>query len=50
MWTPPAAFQIHPGDRLTVVARRAGLNWLLARAAAPDDDEPAVPEQRAPSG
>jgi Trk K+ transport system NAD-binding subunit len=54
MWTPPPAFRVGAGDRLTVVARREGLNWLLNRAAAPEDDEsgqakrPVVPGQPLP--
>ncbi|BCB80249.1 hypothetical protein Pflav_066590 [Phytohabitans flavus] len=33
IWTPSEAFRVHGGDRLTVVARRSGLGWLLKRAA-----------------
>jgi len=31
-WSPSAEELINPGDRLTVVARRAGLTWLLRQA------------------
>ncbi|MGW0431985.1 potassium channel family protein [Micromonospora sp. NPDC003197] len=31
-WSPSAEEPINPGDRLTVVARRAGLTWLLRQA------------------
>ncbi|WP_173078187.1 NAD-binding protein [Phytohabitans rumicis] len=29
IWTPSPGFQVSGGDRLTVVARRSGLGWLL---------------------
>lgn len=35
IWSPSAAFQVSGGDRLTVVARRSGLGWLLKQAVEP---------------
>ncbi|HEU4422145.1 MAG TPA: hypothetical protein VFR67_06345, partial [Pilimelia sp.] len=35
IWNPPAAQRIAGGDRLIVVARRAGHRWLLEQAARP---------------
>jgi Trk K+ transport system NAD-binding subunit len=34
-WSPSAALRLRPGDRLTVVVRRAGLNRLLREASLP---------------
>ncbi|WP_341717892.1 NAD-binding protein [Micromonospora sp. FIMYZ51] len=46
-WTPERRQPIAAGDRLTVVARRAGLNALLRRAAPPPPDpDPVLPEPR----
>ncbi|MFV2113401.1 NAD-binding protein [Micromonospora sp. LOL_025] len=46
-WAPDARLVIVAGDRLTVVARRAGLNALL-REAAPPPEEPIAPTPRQP--
>ncbi|MFY1596792.1 NAD-binding protein [Micromonospora sp. WMMD737] len=46
-WAPDARLVIVAGDRLTVVARRAGLNALL-REAAPPPEEPVTPAPRQP--
>jgi Trk K+ transport system NAD-binding subunit len=35
-WSPPSALRISAGDRLVVVARRAGLTWLMDQAAEPE--------------
>jgi Trk K+ transport system NAD-binding subunit len=35
IWTPPPATRITSGDRLIVVARRAGHRWLVDQAASP---------------
>ncbi|GAA1880513.1 NAD-binding protein [Asanoa iriomotensis] len=43
-WSPPAETVLGPGDELTVVARRAGLSWLIKQATPP----PAVPTQPGP--
>jgi Trk K+ transport system NAD-binding subunit len=40
IWTPPPAYRIGGGDRLTVVARRAGLGWLVKQTM----EQPAEPE------
>jgi Trk K+ transport system NAD-binding subunit len=45
-WSPPAQLRIEARDRLLVVARRAGLAWLLDRAAEPE--APALPEPTGP--
>ncbi|HEY2949140.1 MAG TPA: NAD-binding protein [Micromonosporaceae bacterium] len=51
MWSPPPAYRVAAGDRLIVVARRGGLNWLLDRAAAPEEPAtPAGPTGPAPPG
>lgn len=34
-WSPPAELRLRPGDQLTVVVRRAGLNRLLREASTP---------------
>ncbi|MDT0529601.1 NAD-binding protein [Micromonospora sp. DSM 115977] len=46
-WAPDARLVIVAGDRLTVVARRAGLNALL-REAAPPPEDPVTPAPRQP--
>jgi Trk K+ transport system NAD-binding subunit len=40
IWTPSAAYRIAGGDRITVVARRAGLGWLVKQTM----EQPAEPE------
>jgi len=45
IWTPPAAQRIAGGDRLIVVARRAGHRWLLEQAARPPAPEDASAPQ-----
>ncbi|MEV4660393.1 NAD-binding protein [Micromonospora echinofusca] len=47
-WAPDARLVIVAGDRLTVVARRAGLNALLREAAPPPPEEPVTPAPRQP--
>jgi len=42
-WNPPGTLRIDARDRLLVVARRSGLNWLLDRAAAPETAAPPLP-------
>ncbi|MGI5213047.1 potassium channel family protein [Plantactinospora sp. CA-290183] len=42
-WTPAADTRLGPGDRLTVVVRRAGLSRLLKQAATPPPPPPVVP-------
>ena len=44
-WSPPPETVLGPGDELTVVARRAGLSWLIKQAT-PAPPEPALPAQR----
>ncbi|MEU4641184.1 NAD-binding protein [Micromonospora sp. NPDC023814] len=47
-WAPDPRLVIVAGDRLTVVARRAGLNALLREAAPPPPEDPAAPAPRQP--
>ncbi|MGW4501379.1 NAD-binding protein [Micromonospora sp. NPDC004336] len=47
-WAPDPRLVIVAGDRLTVVARRAGLNALLREAAPPPPEEPVTPAPRLP--
>ncbi|MFG3699736.1 potassium channel family protein [Micromonospora sp. NPDC047620] len=47
-WGPDPRLVIVAGDRLTVVARRAGLNALLREAAPPPPEDPAAPAPRQP--
>ncbi|WP_442934348.1 NAD-binding protein [Micromonospora sp. CPCC 205546] len=47
-WAPDARLVIVAGDRLTVVARRAGLNALLREAAPPVPEDPVTPTPRQP--
>ncbi|MEU4381238.1 Trk K+ transport system, NAD-binding component [Micromonospora echinofusca] len=47
-WAPDARLVIVAGDRLTVVARRAGLNALLREAVPPPPEEPVTPAPRQP--
>ncbi|MFG1889548.1 NAD-binding protein [Micromonospora sp. NPDC049051] len=47
-WAPDARLVIVAGDRLTVVARRAGLNALLREAAPPPSEDPVTPTPRQP--
>ncbi|MEU4771467.1 NAD-binding protein [Micromonospora sp. NPDC023644] len=47
-WAPDPRLVIVAGDRLTVVARRAGLNALLREAAPPPPEDPVVPTPRQP--
>ncbi|WFE26372.1 NAD-binding protein [Solwaraspora sp. WMMD791] len=37
IWLPAAGYRLHARDRITVVARRSGLSWLLKQAADPTD-------------
>jgi Trk K+ transport system NAD-binding subunit len=46
-WSPPPDTVLGPGDELTVVARRAGLSWLIKQAT-PPHALPAVPAQPGP--
>ncbi|MFV2009344.1 MULTISPECIES: NAD-binding protein [unclassified Micromonospora] len=42
VWLPASGFRLRARDRITVVARRSGLSWLLKQATeAVDDAEPA---------
>ena len=43
-WSPAPDTVLGPGDELTVIARRAGLSWLIKQATPP----PAVPTQPGP--
>ncbi|MFV2019586.1 NAD-binding protein [Micromonospora sp. LOL_023] len=36
IWLPNSGFRLHARDRITVVARRSGLSWLLKQAADPE--------------
>jgi Trk K+ transport system NAD-binding subunit len=47
-WAPDPRLVIVAGDRLTVVARRAGLNALLREAAPPPPEDPVAPAPRPP--
>ncbi|SCL62827.1 Trk K+ transport system, NAD-binding component [Micromonospora citrea] len=47
-WAPDPRLVIVAGDRLTVVARRAGLNALLREAAPPPPEDPVTPAPRLP--
>ncbi|MGK5672430.1 NAD-binding protein [Micromonospora sp. URMC 106] len=47
-WEPDPRLVIVAGDRLTVVARRAGLNALLREAAPPPPEDPVTPAPRPP--
>jgi len=47
-WAPDPRLVIVAGDRLTVVARRAGLNALLREAAPPPPEDPVPPVPRQP--
>ncbi|SCL61229.1 Trk K+ transport system, NAD-binding component [Micromonospora peucetia] len=47
-WAPDPRLVIVAGDRLTVVARRAGLNALLREAAPPLPEDPVPPVPRQP--
>ncbi|MFY1696333.1 NAD-binding protein [Solwaraspora sp. WMMA2101] len=38
IWLPAAGYRLHARDRITVVARRSGLSWLLKQAADPTDE------------
>lgn len=40
IWTPQPAYRIEAGDQLTVVARRAGLGWLLKQTNPPPIEAP----------
>ncbi|GGM13920.1 MULTISPECIES: potassium channel family protein [Micromonospora] len=42
-WSPDARMVINAGDRLTVVARRAGLSWLLRQTSPPPPVLPPTP-------
>ncbi|MDG4822497.1 NAD-binding protein [Asanoa sp. WMMD1127] len=46
-WSPSPDTVLGPGDQLTVVARRAGLSWLIKQAS-PPVATPAVPVQPGP--
>lgn len=41
IWSPAAGYRLHARDRITVVARRSGLSWLLKQTTEPaaDHDE-----------
>jgi Trk K+ transport system NAD-binding subunit len=43
IWSPQTAYRVNGGDRLTVVARRAGLGWLVKQTM------PAPPEMSGPT-
>ncbi|MEH1099686.1 potassium channel protein [Micromonospora sp. CPCC 205561] len=47
-WAPDPRLVIVAGDRLTVVARRAGLNALIREAAPPPPEDPVAPAPRQP--
>ncbi|GAB3796939.1 potassium channel family protein [Micromonospora zhanjiangensis] len=48
LWSPGVDERLAAGDRLTVVARRAGLSWLLKQAGPPTDPDPDTGPARGP--
>jgi Trk K+ transport system NAD-binding subunit len=41
IWSPQTAYRVNGGDRLTVVARRAGLGWLVKQTTPTPTEPPA---------